>query len=270
MLDPFTESSGTTFIKMEEEIWRPVPLCKKRYISNQNGDIYCVPLKKIMKAHLDKKGYLRVSLTSDSGKRVHLRVHRIVAELFVDNPKNLPCVNHKDENKTNNNYKNLEWCSWEYNNNYGTRIQRLHANLYPKISNPVCQYDRNGTLIAIFESVNQAAVSTGLSAPSISKVCEKIKRHRTCGGFIWRYKCDVAPKAGDDRRDYKRLLTFEEAEIIRNENLTRGEVFKRFGKKIAYTTIARIKDGTTYKTKDSTFSYSDLNERKLCASGIRR
>lgn len=252
---------------MEEEIWKDIPLFSGRYTINQNGDIYCVPLKKAIKPQIDKKGYLRARLTAPDGHRVTVKIHRVVAELFIPNADNLPCVNHKDEDKTNNNYNNLEWCTWAYNNNYGTRIQRLHANLYPKISNPVCQYDRNGTLIAIFESVNQAAVSTGLSAPSISKVCEKIKRHRTCGGFIWRYKCDVAPKAGDDRRDYKRLLTFEEAEIIRNENLTRGEVFKRFGKKIAYTTIARIKDGTTYKTKDSTFSYSDLIERKLCASG---
>lgn len=55
-------------------------------------------------------GYLRVSLMRNS-KLKQKAVHRIVAENFIPNPKNLPFVNHKDHNKLNNNVDNLEWCT---------------------------------------------------------------------------------------------------------------------------------------------------------------
>lgn len=51
--------------------------------------------------------------------------HRLVAEVWIPNPGNLPCVNHKDECRTNNCIENLEWCSYKYNSNYGTRNERF-------------------------------------------------------------------------------------------------------------------------------------------------
>ena len=64
-------------------------------------------------------GYLIVDLYAD-GKQKHKRVHRLIAETFVPNPLNLPEVNHKDENKHNNNVSNLEWCDSSYNKRYGS------------------------------------------------------------------------------------------------------------------------------------------------------
>lgn len=52
-------------------------------------------------------------------------IHRLVAQAFIPNPDNLPCVNHKDENPNNNNVDNLEWCTQKYNCNYGTRVDRI-------------------------------------------------------------------------------------------------------------------------------------------------
>lgn len=56
-------------------------------------------------------------------------IHKCVAQLFVPNPNNYEYVNHRDENKRNNVYSNLEWCTFEYNMNYGTRNERIGLKL---------------------------------------------------------------------------------------------------------------------------------------------
>lgn len=68
-------------------------------------------------------GYLKVNLYRDHTMK-NISVHRLVAEAFVPNPNNYPCVNHKDESKTNNRVDNLEWCTYKYNSNYGDAIER--------------------------------------------------------------------------------------------------------------------------------------------------
>lgn len=91
-----------------------------------NGRIYEKPIAgKQMKQSLHTKGYKTVSLTKD-GKTKTMFVHRIVAEAFIPNVDNLPMVNHKDEDKTNNFVENLEWCTPSYNRTYGKAIER-HA-----------------------------------------------------------------------------------------------------------------------------------------------
>lgn len=64
-----------------------------------------------------RNNYLYVRLCKD-GKFKDYRIHRLVAEAFIPNPDNLPVVNHKDEDKSNNCVENLEWCTQEYNVNY--------------------------------------------------------------------------------------------------------------------------------------------------------
>lgn len=97
-----------------------------------NGRSYNKPLKgKQMKQSLHTKGYKTVSLTKD-GKTKTCYVHRAVAEAFIDNPDDLPFINHKDEDKTNNFADNLEWCTNEYNLNYGTARKRQSRALKGK------------------------------------------------------------------------------------------------------------------------------------------
>ena len=76
----------------------------------------------------EKKGYYQVALSKD-GKEKKQRIHRLVATAFLDNPFNYTDINHKDEIKTNNKMDNLEWCTREYNNNYGTKPQRTSATM---------------------------------------------------------------------------------------------------------------------------------------------
>lgn len=93
---------------------------------NDNGRVYDKPIAgKQMKQTLHDKGYKIVSLTKN-GKTKLCFVHRIVAEAFIPNPDNLPMVNHKDEDKTNNFLENLEWCTASYNRTYGKAVER-HA-----------------------------------------------------------------------------------------------------------------------------------------------
>lgn len=73
-----------------------------------------------LKPHDNGYGYLIVDLHDLSGEKKHKKVHRLVAEAFLPNPKNLPEINHKDENKHNNFVSNLEWCTSSYNKRYGT------------------------------------------------------------------------------------------------------------------------------------------------------
>lgn len=95
------------------------------------------------------KGYKLVHLCKDGGDKT-FKVHRLVAEAFLpESPDNLPQINHKDECKSNNSIENLEWCTNEYNNRYGTRIL--------KSSKPVYQYTINNELINKYDSVSDAA-----------------------------------------------------------------------------------------------------------------
>lgn len=79
---------------------------------------------RILKPSSNGRGYLNVCLTVDNIPHT-IKVHRLVAEAFISNPDNLPQVNHKDEIKTNNHADNLEWCTAEYNSNYGSRNVRM-------------------------------------------------------------------------------------------------------------------------------------------------
>ena len=99
---------------------------------NDNGRQYEKPLKaKQMKQTIHSKGYKTVSLTKD-GKTKCMFVHRIVAEAFIPNEENLPMVNHKDEDKTNNFVENLEWCTASYNRTYGNAVEKQAKKLRGK------------------------------------------------------------------------------------------------------------------------------------------
>ena len=127
----------------------------------------------------DKDGYLIITLCKD-GKQKTAKIHRLVAQTFIPNINKLPCINHKDENKQNNQINNLEWCTFKYNTNYGTGIKKR----IEKTSKPVLQYDLNGNFIAKYKSVSEAHRKTNIS--HIYDCCNK--RLKTCGGYIWRYE----------------------------------------------------------------------------------
>ena len=170
----------------EREEWRPVKDFDRKYeISNlgrvkslsrnylygHHGDI-------ILKTN-DRRGYRGVTLFKD-GKRYYYSVHRLVAEAFIPNPDNLPCVNHKDEDKTNNVVNNLEWCTYEQNSNYGTCRSKISKN----VSRKVIAYTRDGKVVRVFNSMTEASKELNISLSHISRCCKYT--HLTARGLKWR------------------------------------------------------------------------------------
>ena len=136
-----------------------------------------------LKPYKTAEGYLVVRLQTND-KPVTRKIHRLVAEAFINNPNNLPCVNHLDENRSNNTITNLEWCTVIDNNNHGTRKEKLS-----KISGiKVAQYDLTGKLIKIWDSLSQASQSFGTKTTSnIGRVCKGKPGRKTYRGYIWKY-----------------------------------------------------------------------------------
>lgn len=115
---------------MEKEIWKEIEEFGGNYSVSSEGRVRSNGLLKgknskvrILKTEMSKKGYLRVGLVKD-GKQKKYLVHRLVAIAFLDNPNNLPDVNHKNECKTDNRLINLEWMSRRDNMNYGDRTKK--------------------------------------------------------------------------------------------------------------------------------------------------
>ena len=117
-----------------KEQFKQIPDFPKYEISNL-GRVKSLYTGKFMSLNL-RDGYYGVVLTkTENGIRKQWRksIHRLVAESFIPNPENLPCINHKDENKLNNNIENLEWCSHQYNNTYNGRAKKIGEKLKGKV-----------------------------------------------------------------------------------------------------------------------------------------
>ena len=133
----------------------------------------------ILKTSIIKGGYIRVPL---GGCRKQFLVHRLVAQAFLPNQDNLQEINHKDENPSNNNVENLEWCTAKYNINFGTRNERVAKVLTNgKKSKPVICVETG----IIFPSTAEVQRELGFSQGNICSCCNG--KYKQAYGFHWEW-----------------------------------------------------------------------------------
>ena len=191
---------------MISEIWRTAVYDDEIYeglykVSNL-GKILSLNYKNTGKAKLmnpskTTDGYLQVCLSKNKEYK-KCYVHRLVAETFLENPENLPEVNHKDENKKNNfvflnedgsvdkEKSNLEWKNHRDNCNHGTRNERVaKANTNGKLSKKVLQLSLTGELICEYPSTRECE-RNGFNHGAVAACCRGEKPQYK--GFIWKYK----------------------------------------------------------------------------------
>ena len=168
---------------MKNEVWKDIKGYEGHYQVSNNGRVKSLKQgkEKILKPVRDTKGYLAVQLCKN-GEIKRCFVHRLVAQTFIQNPNNLPHINHKDEVKTNNSVQNLEWCSAKYNNNYGTHNQRVAE----KRSKPVLQYTLDGKFVKEWKSQSDVERNLGYSQRNISACCRG--KYKSLYGYVWKYK----------------------------------------------------------------------------------
>jgi len=154
---------------------------------------------KIMKLSLNAYGYKQVGI-SKNDKHYTRRVHRLVAQAFIPNPNNYPIINHKDEVKTNNKVSNLEWCTVEYNNNYGTRNARGSITKTNGLRcKKVAQLDKKGNLIKVWISSADAG-RHGYNQSDVSACCYGLKEQHK--GYFWIYYSEYIKMDSKDIQNY--------------------------------------------------------------------
>lgn len=195
--------------KFPDEEWKDIKGYEGLYQVSNYGDVLSL-CKNITLRQTEKQNYLFVYL-SKNGIKKQFAVHRLVAEAFIPNPDNYPQVNHKDENPSNNFVENLEWCDVRYNNNYGTRNERIgisnkgkhHSEEWKKNigkgnSIPILQIDKDtDEIIKEWTSIAEVEMELGYSKASICNCCKGKQGHLTAYGFKWKYKQKQAEASAD-------------------------------------------------------------------------
>jgi hypothetical protein len=171
-----------------DEIWKDIIGYEGRYKVSNLGKVQSLlntrnfPNKeiKLLSTHLNHKGYPVVTLIANC-KYKGKSIHRLVAIHFIDNPDNLPEVNHIDGNKENNIYTNLEWSTGIDNMRHA-----FNNNLFKRGGKKVLMYKISGEFIGEFSILSDIARRYGVETTNIGRVLDG--RYKQANGYIFKYK----------------------------------------------------------------------------------
>lgn len=185
------------------ENWKPVKGYESYYKVSDKGNVFSLIKNKLMKKSIDKDGYEVISLL---GK--NKRVHRLVGEAFIDNYNNLPQINHKNGNKTDNTVENLEWCNGFYNmkhrfavlkqtpHNKGKNMKeeskkKLSIAMKANIKKGIYDFFKKKVKCIetgiVFDSAKDACIWLGISTKANSVAQAANGNRKTCKGYHWQY-----------------------------------------------------------------------------------
>lgn len=156
---------------MAEEIWKDIKGYEGKYQISNLGKVR--NNKSIIKPQKDNIGYMNVILYKDKTRKTK-KIHRLVAEAFIENTNNLPEVNHINGNKKDNSASNLEWITHKNNSKHAVEIGLI------KTKKVLCVETNK-----IYKSIHEAARDTNTFDGHIIKVCKG--ERKTTGGFRWKY-----------------------------------------------------------------------------------
>lgn len=181
-------------ITIEGEEWKDVTGYEGYYMVSSFGRVVSFQVKpRLLNPYIDKYGYYNVNIYKD-GKPKTCRVHRILMASFIENKYNLPCIDHIDGNKSNNNIKNLRWCTNKENQNNPITRSRMSKSMKKRISEgfiykkPVIGININKPNLTIIFNTMYHSEFFGFCSPSITKCCKgRLHKHK---GFRWYYLSD--------------------------------------------------------------------------------
>ena len=165
------------------------------YSISNDGQVRNDKTNKIL-SQSTQQDYKHVTLNID-GKAKRMKVHRLVAQTFLENPENKPYVNHKDGNRSNNNVSNLEWVTPSENTKHAVKTGLFIS----RVAKPVNQYSLDGMLMMTFPSSAEASRQTGTSQEKITMCCKR--QRETANDYQWRYVNDIQ----DVGKVQKRFIT---------------------------------------------------------------
>ena len=166
---------------MKKEVWKPIKGCEGRYYISSQGRVKSTfrGKERILKPSISNWGYLRVRITTNSGKRISPRIHRLVAEAFIPNPEHKKEVNHLSGDKLDNRVENLCWTTPSENKQHS--IDKLGVKPWGL---PV----RRIRCVETGEeycSVSYASKITGISRTQLGEHLKRRRKH--AGGLHWEY-----------------------------------------------------------------------------------
>ena len=259
-----------------DEVWKDIEGYEGLYQVSNTGQVKSLNYKghgvvKLLKQSTNTHGYKQVQLYKNS-KTKHYSVHRLVALAFISNPDDLPMVNHKDEDKTNNNVNNLEWCTIAYNNNYGTKNERVGKKIRELMigkkgkdasgSKPILMYDKEGNFIRKFDCIGDANEYFGKDR-NHSAINQCLKgRAKTAYGYVFIYvddNEDVLRKKINEANETKKksiLMYDKEGNFIRKFDST-ADVNEYLGKGRYCSAISMCLTGRRKTAYGYVFKYAE-------------